>query len=324
MPALRAEVDFGEGGFSLRVIRAEAAWRVHYLAVGGADVRAEARWVSAQGGPGEQRVALGLRPDLLLLASAALPARGAVARGLSITLGASSGPGAQVSAACASPDGAAPGSVAGAQRADAAIVSVTTGAELDALARVRERDEHGFTLHWERGSSVPRQVLCLALAGTRCKVAAWSSPVRPGRRTIRGMRLQPRAFVCFSWGLGASAAASHIGRLSLGGATSHASQGAVCWDDRNTAESATATHVHSSSEDVLLVSDTRTGALHAAATVASFNRRRVTLEWSRSDGSVREFLYVALGARGGALGGWAGRLPFARRLLGRVGSRLRR
>jgi hypothetical protein len=191
---------------------------------------------------------------------------------------------------------------------------VAAAAELDGLARVGGHDERGFTLDWEEGSSVPRQVLCLALAGARCKVGGGSSPATPARRAVRGMGFQPRALVCFSWGLAASAAASHIGRLSLGGATSSSRQGAVCWDDRNTGDSATATHVQSSTEDVLMVSDTRTGGLHASATVAGFNRRGVTLEWTRSDGPRRQFLYVAIGS------------PRRRRvaLLGDLLSRLRR
>lgn len=295
-PALRAEVEFAERGFALRVLEAAAVWCVHYLALGG-DVKASIGWLSAPDTPAAQRLDVGLRPDLVLFASAGVGGHASLTRGISIALGASTGPAAQVSAAFASRDGAKPGSVGGAQRSDAAIVAVRDGVELDALARVREFDQDGITLQWTRSPSTPRQVLCLALAGVCCAVGSGSSPKAPRRRRTRVVGVDPRGLICFSWGLESSAAASSIGRLSLGGATSSTDSGVTSWDDCNQPASITSTHVQSSTDHVLLVVDTQTGGLHAAASLASFDSGALTFDWSRSDGFRRQFLYALVGAR---------------------------
>jgi hypothetical protein len=312
-PALRAEVAFSPNAFELQVLEAKGVWRVHYLALGGGQVRAGLGWLTAPNAPGEQRIELGLRPDLLLFASAAVgpspsPALGRTdpqaspTRGLSIAFGAATGADAQGGAALLSPDGAPPGAVAGAQRTDAALLAVADRTNLESLASVTSVDPDGVSLMWSRTSSIPRRVLYLALSGAGCRLTPEFSPAAPGRRRRRGLGVSPRALLCYSWGLGASSGPSDIGRLSLGGASASSGVasappecGAVSWDDRDTAGDETATHVHSSTDQLLLVADTQTGGLHAAARAAGFGRDGFTLDWSPSDGSRRQFLCVALG-----------------------------
>jgi len=305
-PALRAEVAFSPKAFELRVLEVKGAWRVHYLALGGAQVRAGIGWLTAPNAPGEQRIELGLRPDLLLFASAvvdgsASPALGAAGpgasptRGLSIAFGGATGVDEQGGAALVSPDGAPPGSASGAQRTDAAIVAAADRTGIESLATVTSLDQDGATLEWSRTSAVSRQVLYLAVSGACCRLTSEFSPTQPGRRRHRGLGVSPRALLCCSWGLGASSGPSDIARLSLGGASALSRCGAVSWDDRDIAGTETATHVHSSTDKLLLAADTQTGGLHAAAAPAGFERDGFTLDWSQSDGSRRQFLCVALG-----------------------------
>jgi hypothetical protein len=294
-PALRAEVAFGPQAFELRVLEVKGAWRVHYLALGGAQVRAGIGWLTAPNAPGAQRIELGLRPDLLLFASAAVAPSACTARGLSIAFGAATGVDGQGGVALVSPDGVSPGSAAGGQRPDAALVAVTDRTKIESLATVTSVDPDGVTLDWSRTSAVPRQVLYLALSGARCRLTSEFSTAEPGRRRHRTRGVSPRALLCFGWGLGASSDPSDIGRLSLGGACAPSRCGAVSWDDRDIPGTQTATHVHSSTDKLLLVPDTQTAGLHAAAAPAGFHRDGFTLDWSQSDGSRRQFLCVALG-----------------------------
>ena len=72
--------------------------------------------------------------------------------------------------------------------------------------------------------------------------------------------------------------------------------GCVSWDDRNVDAPETAKHVRSSGAHVLVVADTRTGGIHAQAELVSLDEGGFTLDWTASDGTAREFVYVALTA----------------------------
>jgi hypothetical protein len=145
------------------------------------------------------------------------------------------------------------------------------------------------------GAPAPRFAY-LALTGVRAKVGADESTAGPGRKRTR-VGFRPEGLLLFSWGLGASKSPKGIGRLCLGAASGEAS-GCTSWDDRNVSAPETCTHVASSDERALLVTDTQTGGLHAEAERAGFDERGFTLDWRRSDRGRREFLYVALGAPG--------------------------
>ena len=88
-----------------------------------------------------------------------------------------------------------------------------------------------------------------------------------------------------------------IGRVCIGAAS--AGDVVVCggWDDRNTQEPRTGTHVVSSTDRVLIVTDTSTGGIHATASVGDIGRTGFRLDWADSDGKTREVLFVALGTR---------------------------
>ena len=128
----------------------------------------------------------------------------------------------------------------------------------------------------------------------RAIVGVDRSPTRPGAVVTR-VGFRPSALLFFSWGLGASATPRGIGRLCLGAAAA-GEAGCVSWDDRNVTSPETATRVRSSGTHVLVVVDTRTGGIHAQAELASVDEGGFTLDWTVSDGTAREFVYVALGA----------------------------
>jgi hypothetical protein len=272
------------------------SWSVHYLALGG-EIEAEVGWLPDPGVSSDQRIALGARPDLIMFAASSTVLEREATRGLSIGFGAATGPTEQGSVAFASPDGSAPGSVGGAQRTDAAILTVGDRDRIDSMARVVAIDSRGVSLAWARRPAAPVDVLYLAVAGARCHVGSHWSPATSGRSRQRWLGRTPRALLCFSWGLGASEGASDVARLSLGGASGPSATGAASWDDRDTRAQLTATHARSSTSNVLLVPDSQTGGLHASAALRSLDRFGFTLDWSAAGQLRRQLLYVALGSR---------------------------
>jgi hypothetical protein len=330
-PGLMARLEVEDGGFIVRPELCRGAWRVHFLAVGGADVAAEAGWTSAPEGSPSQRLPLARRPGLLLLAgiggpsemfattgdtgaAAAAAAAGLMVRGISLSLGACSSARRQAGVALAVPDGHPPGTVAGAQRADAALVTVAAPARISGLARVSRVDPTGFDLSWADAAHPPLQVIYLALSGVRSRVGAAQSRPPRARMRIRAPGVAPKAVLAFSWGLGKSSAPSRIGRLSLGAAAG-SETGASGWDERNRDATVTVGHVHSDRTAVLLVPDSQTGGLHATARCERFHRDGFTLHWPLSDAVSRELVYVTLGV-------WApgpARSPFTA-LMARLGA----
>jgi len=299
--SMRADVaSFDADGITLRWRdRPSEPWLVHFLALGGALVRARVGSVSSSPSNGSKDVeGAGTGVDLLLLMPA--PAEtGLRAEGLDIGIGAASGK-RQAAAGYASPNDALPGRVTGAQRSDCAAIVLNGPGNPPTIGAVRRHRGHDLAVEWS-GSSRPTQRLCyLALEGLRVKVGIDISPATPGtRRTRLGFR--PEALLLFSWGLAGSATPKQIGRLCVGGATERES-GCVSWDDRNIEAQETMTHVASSIAHALEIADTQTGGVHAQAALDSVDERGFTLDWTESDGKLRQFVYVAMS--GGKSGSW--------------------
>ena len=257
---MRADVSsFDPDGLTLRWdARPGEPWLVHFLALGGALHCPRVDWISASSDQRPESLDRGNeQPDLKFV----VPAGGST-----IGIGAASRR-EQVAAGYSFPPGSAPGSVVGMQRSDTALL------DLDG----------------------PDARACyLALEGVRARVGTDTSPTQPGKRRTRvGFRAE--ALVLFSWGLAASRKPRGIGRLCIG-AASGGESGCISWDDRNVGASETSSHAISSSQDVLVVANTRTGGVHAQAELASIDDRGFTLDWSESDGTRREFAWVALAA----------------------------
>ncbi len=291
-PSMRAELTRLESdGFTLSWLeRPKTAWIVHYLAIGG-DFDAVVGWTSPPRGPKSEGLGVPARDDqVLLFAPTAIPSGAHAAPGLALGIGVA-GPGGQAAAAFSVCDGSPPGAVTGAQSTSESIVLAHGSEAISAVGRVGN-DASETTIDWSKAEPTAGQVCYLALQGIRATVGTDRSPTTP-RRMRTKVGFEPEGLLLFSWGLGPSDVPKRIGRLCIGGA-SRESSGCAGWDDRNTASSTTGTHVHSSTSNMLIVTDTQTGDIHAAATLRSLDRRGFTLDWTDSDGKEREFAYLAL------------------------------
>ena len=297
--AMRAALAaFDEDGFTLAwEMLPTARWTVHYVALGGPAVTAaRVGWVSSPVSAGRQTVALdGIAPDLAIVLPGSAAPRGTVVEGLSLGLGAAAGKG-QAAAGFVSRTGADAGDVGGAQRTDAALLAVADRSRLAALGSV-SLGGAGVEIDWATTAAEPIEFAYLALEGVRARVGTHVSPTEPGARATRGVGFRPDALVLFSWGLHPSREPTDIGRLCVGGATSPSASGCAGWDDRDTDARPANTHVCSSTGDVVVVTNTQTGGVHAAASLRSIDEDGFTLDWHTSDGFRREVVYVALGGR---------------------------
>jgi hypothetical protein len=290
-PARAQLASFDQDGFTLSwETRPEATWIVHFLALGGPAVTgARVGWLTPN-------VSLEAARRDLLLFTPAPPELGAPSPPLSIGIGAAAGR-RQAAAGYLSRNGTDAGEVAGAQRDDVAIVVVRDTTAPATFGRTVRRGLRDVALRWSPAEPQVERVAYLALEGVRCKVGVDVSPPSPATKATDGIGFRPDALLFFSWGLHAKRETTDIGRLCIGGATSPVAAGCAGWDDRDVDARPSTTHVSSSTSDVLIVTNTQTGGIHAAAALASIDRDGFTLDWTSSDGLEREFAYVALAAR---------------------------
>jgi hypothetical protein len=111
----------------------------------------------------------------------------------------------------------------------------------------------------------------------------------------RDIGFEPSGLLAFTWGLEASADVKDIGRLCLGAASARLDAGCLTWAMRNRRAWPPEPRVRSTTESLMEVLDTRSGSLHARASLESVRLDRFTLEWHVADGFRRAFAYVAFG-----------------------------
>ena len=331
-----AEAAFGHRSVSLNWrTGAHTDARIRYFAIGGADVTAQARWLEVPPGNARQTVTgLGFVPTLLLFVPAIATVGDEPVAGLLAGFGAATAR-EQAAAGYLLRDAAGPGAVVGAQLSGCSVVGFGDGFSIARRARVAALTSDGFDLEWSASPGGGElRVACLALGGVDAQLGLGHSPPAPGHSRTRTTLVRPRAIAFFSWGLGARDAPADIARLSVGFACPPAISACVAWDERDVPAQLTSSHTASSTSDVIVVTNTQTGGLHAAATPASVGEWGFALDWHHSDGFRRQFVYIAVGcarfrsrslgrlvqALAGGAASTATRARWLRRAVGRVGA----
>ncbi len=306
--SLRANVRFTDGGFSLDCDGAmRHPWLVHYLALGGSDVRNAAVRSLVLDGTGSRTVTgLGFTPNVVLAAVGAGAAAGEPRSDLAVAFGAATASN-QVAGGFVARDDAGETIVRGAQSPEAVAVlpAASASGEIATLSRVLSFDEDGFTLETTHlASELPLAVL--AVEGGDYTVGLGSASSRATK-----VGFEPAGALLFGTGLTAVSRSRNFGRLCVGGFSRDRRIGCVSWSARPRPHGPRS---QSTSEAVFDVIDTTSGELHARATLSAIGRRRFSLGWVK-DRPPRDFGFVAFGSelRAPTLGD---RL----RLLGRGGS----
>ena len=310
--SFRGHVHFADRGFSVECDRdPEQPWLVHYLALGGADVRGAAVRSFVIAAPGARAVTgLGFAPGVVLAAVGAGSTAGEPQSGLAVGFGAAARQSDQVAGGFVSQVDAAGTIARGAQCTDAIAVlpAAVASGEIAALTRIVSFDPDGFTLETTRlTSELPLAVLALEGGNFRVGLGTASS-----RATAVGFELA--GALLFGTGLNAMSHARDIGRLCVGGFSNDRRAGCVSWSTLGRGAWPPEPRSRSTTEAAFEVIDTTSGELHARATLSALGRRRFSLSWVR-DRPPRDFGYVAFGTEPGK--------PTLRdrlRLLGRGGS----
>jgi hypothetical protein len=298
-PDVRGQIGaFDEDGFVVNWhTRPRTPWLVHYLALGGSDLREAAvcRFAAAQ--TGLQRVdGLKFEPDFVLLVPSGVEKPGIRAAGTLLSLGVATDESAQAAGAFLSTGTGTGAQSRSSQRTgNVAALPFSGTSESAAFGTLVSTDPDGFTLEWSRDAEDLGSVMCLAVKGGRYKIGADVSPKAPGTRRTGGVGFRPSALLVFSWGLAPSTEAKEVGRLCVGAAVSSAC-GCASWDEDHRTAPPTKAHVHSTDDALILVPDTRTGGVHASAGVRKLDSDGFTLDWQQSDGFARQFVYVAFGS----------------------------
>ena len=161
----RGRVRFADRGFSIECDREpKHPWLVHYLALGGSDVRSAAVRSLVLDGTGTRTVTgLGFTPSVLLAAVGAGSTTGEPQSGLAVAFGAA-GRSNQLAGGFVARADAGETIVRGAQCTGAVAVlpAAAASGEIAALSRVVSFDQDGFTLETTRlASELPLAVLAL-------------------------------------------------------------------------------------------------------------------------------------------------------------------
>jgi hypothetical protein len=287
--SLRGHVRFADNGFSFECEREpEHAWPVHYLALGGPDLRGAAVRSLVLDRTGTRTVpGIGFTPDVVLAAAGGGSTAGEPQSGLAVAFGAAD-PSQQVTGGFVAQTDAGETVIRGAQCTEALVVLPATTASGDTAARSRvvSFDPDGFTLETSHlASDLPLAVL--ALAGGNCAVGLGSASSRSTR-----VGFEPAGALLFGTGLTAVSRSRDFGRLCMGGFSGDRHAGCVSWSARTRPSGPRS---RSTSEAPFEVMDTTSGELHARATLSALGRRQFSLDWVRDRPAPRDFGYAVFG-----------------------------
>lgn len=291
---IRGRIHFTNRGFSIQCDRTpDRAWLVHYLALGGSDVRGAAVRSLVLGDEGVSAVAsVGFAPGLVLATAGAGSGAEEQRSDLSVTFGAAAGPNQQVAAGFVARVDGSRTMVRGAQCDGAlGVLPAATGSGgLGTLVRVVSFDRDGFTVGAvDATAQIP--LATLALGGGRYRAG-----VGHARSRSTAVGFEPAGTLLFGTGLAAMSRARDIGRMCLGGFSSDRGSGCLSWSVRARGAWPLEPRSRSSSESAFEVIDTTSGELHARAVPLNRGRRRFSLAWPVRDRYRRDYGYIAFGS----------------------------
>lgn len=286
-------VRFADRGFWVDCDRGpESTWLVHYLALGGSDVRGAVRDFVLDRTGTCAISGLGFTPGIVLTTIGAGSSVGEPQSDLAIGFGAAASPTRQVAGGFVARVDAEETIARGAQCTDAVAVFPTAAAsaEIAAVSRLASFDRDGFTLETARlTSQLPLAIL--ALEGGDYAVGLGSASARP-----TSVGFEPAGALLFGTGLTAVSHARDIGRLCLGGLSRDRRTGCVSWSVRARGAWPLDPRSRSTSEAAFEVIDTTSVELHARGVLSALGRRHFLLSWPIRDRYPRDFGFAAFGA----------------------------
>jgi hypothetical protein len=271
---------------------------IHFLALGGDDLEAQAGSFTTKSGTGAQAVTgLAFAPTALLF----LPGFWLTASGVSGGFG-----GSMLGAATAqgewavtadTADGANPSETTRHQVTTLCINKNPTGAGNVHQATLTSLNANGFTIDWS-ANAIQGLVPYLALRGASLSLGTFTQRTTAGSQSVSTPNITPRAVVIASIGYPSSATRQDQNRLSVG-ASDGGRQGVVWMGDENGVTPSRGA-VFSSDADVVVAIDTvaaigSVSAIDARAEVVAFLAGRFVINWTDADATARSVAYIVFG-----------------------------
>jgi hypothetical protein len=269
---------------------------VHYLVVGGAGVSSKVvRWTMPTAGGNRAVTGVGFRPDLVLHMHGGFGLAGAPpydATRSAVALGAMNAQGEQWASAAGADDGPDTTATIRVQRTDAALVLVGEYLALDQRASYVSMDPDGFTLAFSDAAG--QQAVSLALDGVSSKIGAFAKRSGTGAQPVGSVGFAPSAVVLASFDRTAAAAAVYEDAHFVLGASDGLAEASAALVDRTGLDWSFVRGLDLTSK--VFASVSAGGVVEDAADLATLDPDGFTLQWSSSDATASQILYLALGS----------------------------
>ncbi len=263
---------------------------VHFLAVGGAAVRAKVlTWQLMQGSTQRTVAGVGFRPDALLHAHTYQLGS---FNGANFTLGVADSGGAQWSLGTWSRDGISSADTQRQQQTDSCLISPTESLTVGLRAQHQAMTADGFSLN------VPTALYTgdfatLALAGVQVRAGAFakSTAAAPAAQVVGMLGLRPEAVLLASDQGAAAQNPVPDTLLGLGAASAPAAQAAIALFDQDLASPTSVGARPNAGKAFLRASGP---AVTAEADLVSFDPDGFTLRWTTNDAVAAQVAFLAL------------------------------
>lgn len=163
-------------------------------------------------------------------------------------------------------------------------------------------DSDGFTIDITTASGSPA-IGYFALTGLTYKIGTATQKTTTGAQATTGVGFQPEAILFFGDGKATSTSISAHSGISVGGATSSTARGFIASQGQDAVASNTKyqsyNHVSHAFGSITATSSSNNPTLTGRADFTSFDADGFTLNWGTTDGTAREFVYVAFGQDAG-------------------------
>ena len=273
------------------------AYRIHFIAIGGAAVSTKLVEWSLPTSPGSVSVSgVGFAPDVVLHFNAggltgALPVSGANA---ALGLGAMDALGRQWSDHILGIDGSAESDTQRGQQTDACVYVFDNSRALVKRGAFASMDADGFTVNFTTAAGTVNPIFSLALKGVSAKAGAFdkSSSAAPADQAVTGVGFQPSLLLLSSFQDIARAAPVDDARYGFG-AAGGVGKGASALQDASGLSRTKVDGIDKTSKLFVKV-DNSTPAIDAEADLTSFDGGGFTLRWTTNDAVATQMLYLAL------------------------------
>src|SRR5712692_5617965 len=274
------------------------AYIIHYMLIGGTDIRAKVNGFTYATATGNQSIAgVGFKPDFVLFSSSNDGLTGTVpvsaAEG-GFTLSAMDAGGNQWASAFFITNTVSPSETTRGQRTDSALLAIDNAPVYTMQASFVSMDTGGFTVNYSAASALAGNVIYLALKGLNVHVGSFNKVTggAPASQAVTGTGFRPKAVLFASYQDATTTSADFEGRMGWG-ATDGTRMGSSAVIDQDSTGT-TATQSIDKTTKTFMKVDNNTPAIDAEANITSLDTNGFTLSWTTNDAVATELLYVAL------------------------------